>query len=94
MVGPQRDELPADTMAAPLQAVDTPPDEAVAETLEMLAKKARTGEIVGFVALVNHREHTGEASAGHWQHRDALMAFELWKKRMLENYVFQDDRQD
>jgi hypothetical protein len=74
-----------------IRAVDQATDETVAETLETLAKKARTGEIVGFVALVNYRETTGQSSAGYWQHRDALIAFELWKKRMLEQYVFQSE---
>lgn len=74
-----------------LQAIETTPDERIAETLEGMAKKARAGEIVGFVALVNYRETTGQSSAGHWENRDALMAFELWKKRMLEQYIYQDD---
>lgn len=39
--------------------------------------------------LVNYRETTGSSSAGYWQHRDALIAFELWKKRMLEKYEFE-----
>lgn len=72
-----------------LRAVDQAPDEQIAETLECLAKKARAGEVVGFVALVNYRETTGSSSAGYWQHRDALIAFELWKKRMLERYEFE-----
>ncbi len=74
-----------------LRAVDQAPDATVAETLEKLAEKARSGEVVGFVALVNYRETTGQSSAGYWLHRDALMAFELWKRRMLEQYVYQDD---
>lgn len=78
-------------MAAPLQAVDTKPDERIADTLEKLAVKARAGEVVGFVALVNYRETTGQSSAGFWQARDALIAFELWKQRMLEKYVYQGD---
>jgi hypothetical protein len=73
-----------------LQAVDTKPDKRIAEVLEELAVKARAGEIVGFVALVNYRETTGSANAGYWQNRDALMAFELWKKRMLEQYEYQE----
>jgi len=74
-----------------IRAIDQEPDEQIAETLEKLAKKARSGEVVGFVALVNYRETTGQSSAGYWQHRDALMAFELWKKRLLERYEYQDD---
>ncbi len=74
-----------------LRAVGQAPDAKIAETLEQLAEKARTGEVVGFVALVNYRSTTGQASAGHWENRDALIAFELWKKRMLETYDFRAD---
>jgi hypothetical protein len=74
-----------------IRAIDQKPDERIAETLERLAEKARAGEVVGFVALVNYRQTTGQSSAGHWENRDALMAFELWKKRMLEGYEYQDD---
>jgi hypothetical protein len=74
-----------------LQVLNSDPDEKIAETLEVLAEKARTGEVVGYVALVNYRDTTGQSSAGHWEHRDALIAFELWKRRMLEEYVYQDD---
>lgn len=77
-------------MAAPLRSIATEPDEKVAETLEALAKRARSGEIVGFVALVNFRESTGSARAGYWQRRDALMAFELWKYRMLGGFEEED----
>jgi len=77
-------------VAAKLRAIETQPDERIAETLEELVAKARTGEIVGFVALVNYRESTGSSRAGHWERRDALIAFELWKRRMLDDYDTRD----
>lgn len=74
-----------------IRAIDQQLDESVVKTLEGLVEKAKSGELVGFVALTNYRTTTGVSRAGTWQHRDALIAFELWKKRTLEAYEYQDD---
>lgn len=74
-----------------VRALDTKPDASLVDTLEGLVEKAKAGDLIGFVALTNYRDSTGASRAGFWQARDALIAFELWKKRMLEDYQWRED---
>jgi hypothetical protein len=74
-----------------VRSIDTKPDENLIEALEALVTAAREGKLIGFVAPTNYTASTGSSHGGFWQDRDALIAFELWKKRMLERYAYQED---
>ena len=74
-----------------VRSIDTKPDAALVETLGGLVQAAREGKLIGFVALTNYVTSTGSSHGGFWQDRDALIAFELWKKRMLERYAYSED---